>query len=383
MNRVNAAWMRAVSVIAVCLCFTGCWDQREIEERTSVVAIAVDQAKDHPGYYKISVQIPIPIKITGGGGGQGGGGGGREAVKIMSSTGRTVVECFSNLEKRLNQQLFFGHTRVIAFGEDLARKGLKDITDSFRRDPELRRLLWPLVVKGEAAELLKANPELEQIPTVFIMTMMENGTKLGRIPEMDLGTFYIDLSSEVRQPYLNYIEVNGNDVKWSGVSVFRKDQMVGSLDSSETWVLNRIRHSKAGGNMVYSFDNDPEKLISIKTESIKVKRHFAYQSDRLVANINVSLEADLLGKNFSTNFSDPNEIKKLEKDAEQYLQQETKAMLKKLQHEYNSDILGIGEKVKAFHPDIWSKLDWTRDFPKAEINVIYDVKLRRTGMEME
>ncbi|WP_348635139.1 Ger(x)C family spore germination C-terminal domain-containing protein [Paenibacillus sp. PvP091] len=95
------------------------------------------------------------------------------------------------------------------------------------------------------------------------------------------------------------------------------------------------------------------------------------------------LEGDLLGKTFDTNFSDPKEIEQLEQDAESYLEKETKAMLWKLQKEYKVDILGIGRKVKAFHPQMWRKLDWKTDFPKADIKVTYDVKLRRTGMEME
>ena len=38
----------------------GCWDAREIEERSSVIAIAFDK---HPKGYEISVQVPIPSKF--------------------------------------------------------------------------------------------------------------------------------------------------------------------------------------------------------------------------------------------------------------------------------------------------------------------------------
>lgn len=370
-------------MLAGCSVFlTGCWDQREIEERISVVAIGIDKAKDDPKMIKITVQIPIPIKIAGGGG-QGGGGGKGEAVKVMSSTGLTVVDAFNNMQKRLNQQLFYGHTRIIALGEDIAKEGVTDVADAFRRDPQLRRLLWPVVVKGEAAELLRANPELEQIPTVFLMSLIETGAESGRIPDMNLGKFYINLSSSSRNPYLNYFEVHGNDIKWSGIAVFRGDRMIGTLDEKETWKMIYIREKKDGGHLVFPYRNRPEDLISFSTKFIDLEDHFVYKDGRLQTRINILLEGDLLGKSFNTNFSNAKEIEQLEQDAENHLEKETKAMLWKLQKEYKVDILGIGTKVKAFHPKIWRKLDWKTDFPNADIRVTYDVKLRRTGMEME
>ena len=63
----------------------GCWDAREIEERTSVIALAFDK---HPTGYEISVQVPIPLKIVGSGGG-GGGESGQNAVRSLQGTGKT------------------------------------------------------------------------------------------------------------------------------------------------------------------------------------------------------------------------------------------------------------------------------------------------------
>lgn len=369
-------------VWSILLLLTGCWDQREIEERTSVVAVGIDKAENNPKLLKVSIQIPIPIKIAGGGG-QGGGGGGKEAVKVMSSTGFTMIEAFGNLQKRLNQELFYGHTRVIAIGEAAAKDGLKDITDVFRRDPQLRRLLWPLVVKGEAIDLLKANPQLEQIPTVYTMSLIENGAKIGRIPDMNLGEFYIDLSSKIRAPFLNYIEVTNDDIKWNGLAIFHGDKMIGTLNSDETWEIIRLREKKNGGSISFPYKGDPAQLVSIRMEYIKMKDHYSYVDGRLQARLRVFVEVDLLGKTFESNFSNPEEIKNLETSASTYLESKTKAVITKLQNQYHSDIIGVGSKVKAFHPSIWKKLDWEEDFSKADIQVTYDVKLRRTGMEME
>ncbi|MEF3313478.1 Ger(x)C family spore germination protein [Paenibacillus sp. GYB004] len=374
--------LKLLTVLLIAAFLTsGCWDRREIEERTSVVAIAIDKPKEHPDMVLLTVQIPIPIRIAGSSTG-GGGADGKHSVEVMSAMGRTVVDAFENLQKRLNQELFYGHTRVIAIGEEVARSGLSQILDPFRRDPQIRRLLWPIVVKGEGRELLAAKPTLEQIPTVFIMTMIENGTRNGRIPEVNLGTFFVDLSSASREPYMNYVEVNGNDIKWSGVAIFRGDRMVGKLSERETWRMMRIRERRDGGNIVFPFEGNPKQLATINTEFVNSKKKVTFNGDQVIVRIYVSIESNLLEKTFEIDLFNPETIKQLEQDATAYLEKYTAELVHKLQHQYQTDAFGIGSYIKAHHNKQWKNMDWSKQYPEADIRVFYDVKLRNSGMGM-
>lgn len=116
-------WCRFAVLLVFITMLTGCWDRRELEERTSVLAVAVDIVEGREDLYKMTVQIPIPIKIAGSSG--QGGGGNSDAVKIMSVTGRTVTDAANNLQLRLNQKLFLGHTRVLAISEEVAKEGFR------------------------------------------------------------------------------------------------------------------------------------------------------------------------------------------------------------------------------------------------------------------
>ncbi|WP_158289531.1 Ger(x)C family spore germination protein [Paenibacillus flagellatus] len=359
----------------------GCWDRREIEERTSVVALAIDRDRDNPQFITLSVQIPIPIRIAGSGAG-GGGGDGKNSVKVMSATGKTVVDAFQNLQKRLNQELFYGHTRIIAIGDDVAKEGLIHILDPFRRDPQIRRLLWPIIVKGNALELLNAVPTLEQIPTVFIMSLIENGAKSGRIPDVNLGDFFIDLSSASREAYMNYVEVNKNDVKWCGVGVFRGDRMIGKLDERETWNLIHLREKKGGGNIVFPYENDPSKLVTLNTEFVSSKKNISFQDGKTIVRIHVELESNLLEKTFDMNLFQEASIKRLEQQAEKYLNEGAADLVRKLQRQYKTDTLGIGSYIKAHHTSEWKRMDWERQFPEADIRITYRIRVRNPGMEL-
>ncbi|WP_079908463.1 Ger(x)C family spore germination protein [Paenibacillus sp. 32352] len=373
-------WALLACLLGSQLLMTGCWDRREIEERTSVVGIAIDKSKEHPSHLLVTVQIPIPIKIAGASGGRAGGG--KQAVRVMSSEGKTVVEAFQNLQKRLNQELFYGHTRVIAIGEAAAREGVNHIFDPFRRDPQIRRLLWPLIVKGEARDLLKAGPNLEQIPIVYVMSLIENGAKSERIPDMNLGKFYIDLTSKTRAPFLNYVEVKDDDIRWEGVAVFHGVRMVGVLPGQDTWQILRIREKKSGGNVTFPYEDNPSRLVTINTEFIKSRNEISYVDGHVVSKTRIFLEGDMLEKTFGSNLFKEEEISKLEKGAEKYLEKEAKTVIAKLQKQFNSDILGLGSRIHSFHPELWRKLDWEKDFAKAEIQISYDMKIRNTGMEM-
>ena len=155
------------TLIILCLCMlAGCWDRQELEERVSVVAIAIDKTEETADgtqdKYTVTVQIPIPIKIVGGGGGEGGGEGGMDTVQVMSATGFSFHHALINLQKRLSQELFLGHVRVILISEEVAREGVQDIIDSLRRNQQIRRLLWLAITKNKAADGLTIKTSLKQ-----------------------------------------------------------------------------------------------------------------------------------------------------------------------------------------------------------------------------
>src|SRR5690606_28201558 len=124
------AWVLVMGLI------TGCWDRREIEQRSAVFAMSMD---DHSIGVELSVQIPIPIMIVGTGGGGGGGQGGQGVFHNFSAVGNTLYAALENLQNQTNHDLFLGHTRLLLLSEKVVRnKGMK-ILDALRRHPEIRR----------------------------------------------------------------------------------------------------------------------------------------------------------------------------------------------------------------------------------------------------
>lgn len=367
--------------LLISLVLAGCWDRQEIEERVSVVAMALDRAKEKKGMLRLSVQIPIPKKIAGSGAGQAGTGG-KEAVRVMSSTGHTVAEATRNLQKRLNQELFYGHTRVIAVSEELAREGIETVVDAFRRTPQIRRLLWPVVVKGEALHLLETNPKLEQIPIMYLLDMMDNNAKVESLPDITLGTFFINLSDSAREPGMNMIEATQDEMRWIGLAVFEDSRMKGYLPTDEVWTLMQIREEKLGGPIDVLCDQKG-KMITFRGKTIRTKKKYQKQGDNIAVTVNVRLEGDIVESQCKIDFTNQPNISKVEALFQTELERRAHRLLNRLQKEIKQDMFDFGRDIRAKHPEWWDPDKWEKRFPQLEMRVNYDVLIRRTGMELK
>ena len=212
-------------LILIAPCLTGCWDRLEIEERAVILGIAVDDAgksaeqtepkvthleESFPippvDMVRITVQIAVPGRIPLGPV-EGGSSGGVKPVWVLSAVGHTIDDALSVLQEELADRIFLGHLRVIVVSEKIARKGLSNLNDYLRRNPEVRRLAWLMVSKGNAAEIMNAEPELERVPSLYLIAMMDHAVEMGIYPFEFLGVFWSEETSLGHEPSLPYIVV--------------------------------------------------------------------------------------------------------------------------------------------------------------------------------
>ncbi|HEX7064057.1 MAG TPA: Ger(x)C family spore germination protein [Bacillales bacterium] len=362
------------------LLLSGCWDEREIEDRTSVVAIAVDKADD--GHILLTAQIPLPLKIAGGGGGTsgGGGGGGAESVKIINTKGRTFEEAVGKIQYRVDQKLFFGQLTVIAFGKELAKDGIQSTIDALRRMRQTRRLMYPVVVEGKAAELMSQTTDLEKIPANFVRNMIDNGVRLGFLPNLTLGQFFTRLSSKARQPAMLNFKVDGSKIIVTGVAAFKGDKLAGLLNRRETSNLLRVSKENSGGDITLRVGG--KGMATFEPKLVDTNYDFSYEGGKVHSRIMVKIEGEVTELTFPMNLKNKKIHEKLERTVEKELAKQSTKMIQELQ-KFGTDIVGLGARVRAFHNAIWEKVDWDKAFSNADVEVQYDVKIRRSGMELK
>lgn len=395
MNRKLYRLLACLLVVTPLL--TGCWDRLEIEERGTILGLAIDPivkkgqnttgpfAKSDNAGYKLTAQVAIPGRIPLGPGGPSGGGGATEKpVWIISKTGKTIDDAVNNLQQELANRVFFGHLRIIVVNQALAKSGLQDVQDFFRRNAEIRRLAWLIISKGPAGPIIEATPQLSRVPTLYLVSTMDNAVRMGKIPNVFLGNYWSTRSSNGRDPVLPFISLYKKDrIEIEGLAVFKGDRMVSSLNQLGTASYMELTgEHKAGYGIAVPVPGDPKHSATMKGSNRKAKIKLRMDKGKPSFDIYSRIEANLEEKTGKRR-NDAMMMNQISKEASQLLlknQKKTLETLKKLR----TDIVGFGEYVRGEYPQYWKKIrsrgDWDKEFANLDIRLHVDVEMRRTGM---
>jgi Ger(x)C family germination protein len=403
-------WLTAGLLLLAPL-MSGCWDRLEIEDRAVILAVAIDKAtkedianlEDRSGgdptpsdkdttsnspkvNIKVTVQIAVPGRIPLG---PGGGGGAtakpeQQPVWIMRITGQTINEALVKLQQRVANRLFFGHLRVIVISEEIAKMGVDDFNDYFRREPQIRRTVWMTISKGKAEPFLTIMPQLERVPTLYLQGTLEHGVKQGKIPNDFVGVFWSADSAKGQQGYLPYVRLTSkNSYEIDGLAFFNGDRMVGVTTPVEVGYFMGIKSVNPGGYSV---------LANIPGSGETIMFHYTHRNSKIDVKvvdgiphftISIQLEGDLSEKSDDSVIFDKETLHEMQNQLEKDALQGFKSLIKKTQ-EKGSDIFGFGEIVRAKKPDYWNRHirteeNWIEMYKRIDCDFKLRVHVRRIG----
>nr|WP_276357104.1 Ger(x)C family spore germination protein [Cohnella sp. YIM B05605] len=387
----------------------GCWDRLELEERAVILGVAVDDAESGPAeegdvthmpdfepapeqpMYRLTVQIALPGRIPLGPGGGGGGGGGTskpsETVWIVGVTGHTIDDAMMNLQQKLSAPLFLGHLRVIVVSEKIARRGFSNLNDYLRRNPEVRRMAWMMISAGKAEEVIRTHPPLERVPTMYVISTLDNAARTGKFPQTFAGMFWSNSSKKGQEGVLPYVRLKEEQtLEIAGLAMFRSDRMVASSSPLQIAAYMGIKHINPGGYRgIVQIGGDSLTIYSThRSSKIRVR----IRDGQPAFTVDIGIEANVEEKsNESVSLSNETILRELEKIGGQSTQELYQGLVEKTQ-QYGSDIFGFGEYVRAKKPGFWNaqvktKEKWQRMYKEASIDVNLKIHIRRIGMKAE
>ncbi|AZU60053.1 Ger(x)C family spore germination protein [Neobacillus mesonae] len=389
--------MKKYSVFRFGLCFSllflsGCWDRKELNDRAIWLATGWDVAEK--GEIEISGQIVIPANVqTQSGGGSGSASG--QGFFTISAKGKNVSDAMQNMQTKLPREAFFGQRRVVFLGEEFAKRGLKGYFDANQRasDVSLRADLF-VVKGGKAKDLLRLPNPLEKSPAVS--ALKEHKQSGGRGDTAYL-KFLTAATRDGIRPSVPSMEIsssiegekggkenspNPKVVRLSGVTVFDRNlKMIGFLNTEENrdllWVMGLLKkmtisttHSKGGAS------------INLTKIDCKIKPIFN-QNNQVSFKVILKGEGALQESNSGMDMEYTENLKILNKKFEKIAEKQVQRTIEKVQKEYGQDIFGFGEAVHRKHPIRWKSLkdDWDQTFPKTNISVTAQIKIKRIGMD--
>lgn len=365
-----------VMLIFAVLTISGCWDMVDIDRRFFVGNIGIDKAPVE-GKIKVEFTMPIVRKISGEGG-QGGGGGG-STIASVSTLADSIHSAARYMSHRLSRRLFFEHTRVILIGEEAARDGIEGVVNFLSRNTEVNRRGRIMVVKGKAEDALKAKNEYETLLALYISNIFENWNFCSRFVEITIDDFLKKAYTTKGNVLLPRLTPGKTDVSIGGAAVVKKYKLVGWLDEDETLGVNFVLGKVRGGDLTFKKPGmDYPVVMSIVQISTKMELIEAGTYPKF--KITPEILADIVETPVDMKI-DESALKKLEKDLEGKVNKIILKGVKKVQKEFQVDVLGFGEYLYKYKPDVWEyyKEDWENVFPDAEIIVDTKATIRGIG----
>lgn len=365
----------------------GCWDRKEVNDLAIIVGAAIDKGEEEP------VLLSILLMVTSdGGSGQGMGSksegkmgqSSSQSELLVSAEGETIADAISKLQEKLSRKVFWGHNRVILFGEELAKQGIEEHIDFFVRHPETRLRTFTFVTKGKANVLFETEPVLEQSRAEMLRELIELDIGL-RVSLKELMSEFSREGEVTAMPMVEQSKLTPNlpnpGFRLDGLALMANGKMTATLSQEESrglmWIQDKIAQA-----MITVRPDEGEGPVSMIHLRAKTDMKAKIENDQPVIYLHIESEDDVLQNASKLSLLKEPVVKQLEKKAEEDIAKYIDLTLEKLQKEEQTDALGFGNAVLRADPKWWNKNKnkWEEIFPTVEVRKDINVYVRRQGM---
>ena len=374
--------------ISVTFVMTGCWNNRDIAEMSFAVAIGIDKAENDQIEITVQIAKPSAMKLAGSG---EGGTGGKEAAWVYSAKGDTVFDAIRNSYTSVKGRLFINHIQLIVIGEELAKESIVDNFDFFERESEFNIKALVLIAKGlTAKEVLNAHTELGNLPVTHIKDVIKNShvntTKIKKTILFDVIQEMVRVGIEPIIPVIYSDKEKKEslivkDLKIEGSGIIKDGRLTGWLNDKETrgalYVLNEVKNTIIS----ISNPNEDKKKISLEVLQSKGQVDFEKRNGSILFRISIRQKVNIGEIQGEIDLTKKDTIKKIEENANQYVENEIREAIEKMQVDYQADVLGFGEIINKKAPGLWKELEgsWDKVFSKIPVEIEVETITTRSG----
>lgn len=378
MKKVKAILLSLIIFLNSIL-FTGCWNYKETEELAIVAGAAIDKGKDE----KLSMTIEI-VEFSN-----------ERESKISHRTvtieGKTVFDTARNGLSILGRKLYWSHAKVFIVSEQVAREGIVKVIDWIIRDSETRTNANILIARGNSAkEVLKAVRDKNEVRSFQLGRAIDQQTALSKAPRIEAWEISNNIANKGAATTAPVVELKSDIGKEGpsvfGTAIFKKDKLIGFLNGEETKDMLFIQNKVKGGVLVQiEGESNKEVPVSLEIFNSKTKVEPVVDDNNITFNISINITAAIDEIGGSKDFIDESGRKELEKSSEKMLKSRIERLIARMQKEYNTDIFGLGIKLKEKNPKEWKRVEnrWEDRFQSAHTNVNVNVYIRNSAMLSE
>ncbi|MGO4532268.1 Ger(x)C family spore germination protein [Paenibacillus sp. 2TAF8] len=379
-----------LSLIVILPLLSGCWDRQELNQLGIMLGLGVDREGDK---IKVSAQVVVPREVAKGQGGQG------TPVVQYQATGHTLLEAIQKLTETSPRVIFMAHIRVLIFGEEFARKnGIYDVIEALLREPDVRPDYYVMVArKTTASKILNVLTPLDNLPAEKLFNALDISAKswapTTTVTSDKLMQYILTPSMS---PVITGVEHVGNpeisgEIKniesikspgvlhFSGLSVFKKEKLIGWLSEDDSKGYNYIRDNVK--STIGPVTCPKGGYVTLKTLRASTDHKVKMVGGEPQITVKANIVSVVGSVDCEMEIGSMEAIKQLEQLAEDRIKELMKGTVSLVRSKYKVDIFGFGQDIYHKYPKLYKREEqnWDKYFQNLDIKYEAKVQIRRIG----
>ncbi|MCA1063297.1 Ger(x)C family spore germination protein [Rossellomorea sp. AcN35-11] len=359
-------------LVALVFFLSGC-EKNIIDKLAMLDAVGYDLSDDREHPLTVTVNYPNVTKQ------------GVYQNKILTVNAKSSKDSRIRLNHRSNMKFVSGQISVSLFGEHLAKVGIKNILDTYMRDPSLGPRVYFAVAEGTARELLEYQPTEGTNSSLYLRTFLEKLDSENEKVNYNTYQFIRDYYDDGIDPIMPYYKIREQSIAIDGYALFKDDQYIHHLSPTLSGILFALRKETPKGTFSFEIappDEEhvfPDQLM-FDYKKTKYKMDVKIQDHKPTSiDISIELEGSVLEYTRDEQTDSEKAQKKMEKEINDYLMKKSNELIA-LTKELKVDPIGIGGYVrnKLTYED-WKKINWDDVYPELDINLDIKMQLVNTG----
>ena len=300
-------------LIVILFLLTGCYNYTELNSLAIVKGAAIDFEE---GKYVLSYAISNASKDQS-----------LPQAAILEGRGDTISDAIAEMNLSSPKELYIGHMLVYIISEDVAQKGISEITDYFFRNPTSKKTFQIIISKDKKAkDVLKVLSPLDNFPADNIA---KNLTTESSLSSFAINTTLLSFIKNIKDPGIEAVasgitiigdeneaskEENlenskvENYVKIEPLAIFKNDKFVKWADEDISKGITILYNQNHSSKIDANCDN---KKVVFALSDLDVKKNFII-NEKVKFKIKITADTEIREMTCDFDLQNQNDLKKLE-----------------------------------------------------------------------
>ncbi|MEX3623245.1 Ger(x)C family spore germination protein [Viridibacillus arvi] len=357
---------RVFIIIVVSSLLVGCWDERLYKNLSVVSLVGIEgQIGEMKAYYAYPTSPDDPTQYV-----------------VIESAGLSPRDLRNNADLKVEQSLDLSELSTILISAETAKNPIYNFLDIYYRNPQNPITSKIALTEGSVKQYIDIKQKLPSDVGEYYQRFIESFERNTIFPKVTLkrtASLLFDKGKDLVLPYIKRDEEKGTPIA-AGLSLFNDQVFTGTiLDVKESLLLVLLSSGKATNAKISYLWENGDKKSPVSIDVIKVKRKWEIEEKGSTATIHLNYKLNVNIEEFPHDrLYEDQTRKELQGFLTKKVQEDVEKLLVKLQ-EAPSDALGIGRKIRAFHPKVWDE-KWGEKFATLTLKPKITVSITRTGI---